>query len=68
MKFGLMFANTGPFATADGVVQVATAAEQAGFESVWTVEHVIWPEAYSSAYPYAPDGKMPGTSRSMPVT
>ena len=62
MKVGLLCANTGPFATADGVVQVATAAEQAGFESVWTVEHVIWPEAYSSAYPYAPDGKMPGTS------
>ena len=62
MKFGLMFANTGPFSTADGVVEVATAAEQAGFESIWTVEHVIWPEAYASAYPYSADGKMPGDS------
>lgn len=64
MKFGLMFANTGSYATADGVVQVATAAEQAGFESIWTVEHVIWPTAYDSTYPYSPSGKMPGDAAS----
>lgn len=64
MKFGLMFANTGPFATADGVVDLATNAERVGFESIWTVEHVIWPEAYSSQYPYSPTGKMPGDSSS----
>ena len=62
MKFGLMFANTGPFATAGGVVELARAAEAADFESLWTVEHVIWPEQYNSTYPYAPDGKMPGDS------
>lgn len=62
MKFGLMFANTGPFAGAHGVVDLATAAEASGFESLWTVEHVIWPEQYSSRYPYAPSGKMAGTS------
>ncbi len=60
MKFGLMFANTGPFATAEGMVNLATVAEDVGFESIWTVEHVIWPESYSSAYPYSPTGKMPG--------
>lgn len=60
MKFGLMFANTGPFTTAEGVVQLAEVAESAGFESIWTVEHVIWPSSYDSAYPYSDDGKMPG--------
>lgn len=60
MDVGIAFANTGPFATAAGVVELATAAEAAGFDSLWTVEHVIWPEAYSSEYPYSPDGKMPG--------
>jgi probable F420-dependent oxidoreductase len=60
MKFGLMFANTGPYATAAGAVELARAAEASGFESIWTVEHVIWPEGYSSEYPYSPTGKMPG--------
>lgn len=64
MKLGLAFANTGPFAEADGVAQMAVAAEQAGVESVWTVEHVIWPSSYDSEYPYSPSGKMPGDKTS----
>lgn len=64
MKFGLMFANTGPFAQPDGAAELAKVAEDVGFESIWTVEHVIWPESYSSAYPYSPTGKMPGDSSS----
>ncbi len=64
MKFGLMFANTGPFAQAEGMREMATAIEDAGFESVWTVEHVIWPTQYDSAYPYSPSGKMPGDASS----
>lgn len=43
---------------------VGPAAEAAGFESVWTVEHVLYPEGYESTYPYSPTGKMPGTADS----
>ena len=50
MEFGIIFANTGPFAN----------GEAAGFESLWTVEHVVVPSGYQSAYPYDPSGKMPG--------
>ena len=39
MDFGLAFANTGPFATPEGARAIAGAAEGAGFESLWTVEH-----------------------------
>lgn len=60
MKVGLAFANVGPFAEIGGLVEMAVAAEQAGVESVWTVEHVIWPSNYDSEYPYSPTGKMPG--------
>lgn len=60
MKFGIAFANTGPFADRDGAVTLARAAEAAGFESLWTVEHVIVPSGYTSTYPYSPTGKMPG--------
>jgi probable F420-dependent oxidoreductase len=59
VKFGLMFANTGPFATAKGARAIATAAEDAGFESIWTVEHVVVPVGYESQYPYDASGKMP---------
>ncbi len=62
MKFGMMFANTGPFATLEGLTELAQAAEGAGFESIWTVEHVIWPADYASSYPYDASGKMPGRS------
>ncbi len=56
-----MFANTGPFATAEGATALARAAEDAGFESVWTVEHVLVPKDYESEYPYARSGRMPGS-------
>jgi len=64
MKLALMFANTGRFGSAEGARVVGQAAEAAGFESIWTVEHVLWPEGYESQYPYAASGKMPGTSTS----
>ena len=60
MKFGVMFANTGPFVEPDAAVELAQAAEAAGCESIWTVEHVVVPAGYTSQYPYAKDGRMPG--------
>ena len=60
MDFGIMFAHTGPFATPDGATAMGRAAEDAGFESVWTVEHVVVPSGYESEYPYSSSGKMPG--------
>ncbi|MCH7669635.1 MAG: LLM class F420-dependent oxidoreductase [Acidobacteria bacterium] len=60
MKFGIILANTGPYAEPAAAINMAIAAEAAGFESVWTVEHIVWPETYASTYPYHPSGKMPG--------
>ena len=60
MKFGLMFANGGPFSEPATAVGLAQLAEEVGFESLWTVEHVCVPTGYQSAYPYSPTGKMPG--------
>jgi probable F420-dependent oxidoreductase len=62
MKFGLAFANTMGWAEGQGAVTAARAAEAAGFESMWTVEHVIFPDDYTSAYPYSPTGKMPAAA------
>lgn len=60
MKFALAFANIGPYATPDGAVQLAQDAEAGGFESLWTVEHVVVPAGYQSQYPYSDTGRMPG--------
>ncbi len=55
-----MFANTGPFSEPENAIGVARLAEEVGFESLWTVEHVVVPSGYESEYPYSADGKMPG--------
>ena len=60
MKFGLRYCNTARYANPDEAVALAQAAEAAGFESLWTVEHTIVPGGYASAYPYDPSGKMAG--------
>jgi probable F420-dependent oxidoreductase len=60
MKFGLMFANAGPWSLPQNADAMAAQAEEFGIESLWTVEHVVVPKDYESAYPYSPTGKMPG--------
>ena len=60
MEFCIAFANIGPFADTEGAVRFGRAAEEAGFESLWTVEHVVVPAGYQSAYPYDRSGRMPG--------
>jgi len=59
MKFGLMFANAGPFSVPEPLGRLAQAAEERGIESLWTIEHVVIPVGYQSPYPYSPAGKLP---------
>ncbi len=58
MKFGLFSINNGPCASPKTAASVARAAEQAGFESVWTGEHVIVPDPQVPPSPVAPDYPM----------
>ena len=57
MKFALIPVNVG-VSSVEQMIGMAQAAEKAGVESVWTFEHVIVPNDYSSKYPYSPNGKM----------
>jgi probable F420-dependent oxidoreductase len=43
MKFGLRYASLGRYADGDAAVALAQAAEAAGFDSIWTIDHVIAP-------------------------
>ncbi len=60
MQFGIMFANTGHGASAEGAKAVVEAAESGGITTAWTVEHVVVPSGYESKYPYDKSGKMAG--------
>ena len=57
MKFGLRYANIGPLSRREPAIELARFAEEAGFESIWTIEHVVIPAGYQSAYPYSDDGR-----------
>ncbi|MCP4226924.1 MAG: LLM class F420-dependent oxidoreductase, partial [Actinomycetia bacterium] len=61
MKFGIMFASTGPFASAEGAAAIATNADRCGIESIWAIEHAVIPDGYQSQYPYSASGKIPGS-------
>lgn len=57
MKFGLIPVNVGVTAPGE-IIATAQAAEAAGFESVWTFEHVMLPIDNKSRYPYNESGDL----------
>jgi len=63
MRVGIRFANVAPFDRPDAAGALARAAEAAGVESLWTVEHVVIPQSYASRYPYSSSGRMAGDER-----
>jgi probable F420-dependent oxidoreductase len=56
MKFGIFGINMGPCANPATAAAVARAAEAAGFDSVWTGEHIVLPE------PQAPPSPVPANT------
>ncbi|MDH4146982.1 MAG: LLM class F420-dependent oxidoreductase [Acidimicrobiia bacterium] len=58
MKVGVVPVNGGPFIEPGVLTSFAQLVESLGYESVWTFEHVIVPDQYSSVYPYNPSGKL----------
>ena len=60
MKIGIAFVNTMANARPEMAVEMAQAAEALGFDSLWTVEHIVVPAGYESTYPYNRRGRMDG--------
>jgi probable F420-dependent oxidoreductase len=54
VKFGLFGINIGPCARPESAARVARAAEEAGFDSVWTGEHVVLPDPQAPPSPAPP--------------
>src|ERR1700684_2186721 len=59
MKFALHFGNN-TFSDPEGARRLVRLAEAAGFDSVFAIEHVVFPDNYTTVYPYAPGGRLPG--------
>jgi probable F420-dependent oxidoreductase len=58
MRFGIFGINTGACARPETAAKVARAAEAAGFESVWTGEHVVLPDPQAPPSPARPQHPM----------
>jgi probable F420-dependent oxidoreductase len=55
MKIGLYGINIGACVDPAAAIRVARAAEEAGFDSVWTAEHVVLPDPQVPPSPAPPD-------------
>src|SRR5260221_1935148 len=66
MKFALHFGNN-TFPDFASAARLARLAEAAGFDSVLAVDHVVFPDNYTSTYPYSATGRLPvGRSGAFP--
>jgi probable F420-dependent oxidoreductase len=59
MKIGFSLPNIGPIGTAEAVTKVAQRAEALGYQSLWTIERVLYPVQPQRPYPGTPDGSLP---------
>jgi len=62
MRFGVAIGNLGGFgdpAGVDACLEVAQTAEDLGFDSVWTNDHIVVPSQIESRYPYNESGIFP---------
>ncbi len=59
MKLGFHLPQVGTVASPDAIIRVAKRAEELGYDSVWTVERVLYPVSPRSPYPATPDGSLP---------
>ena len=57
MEFGLHLPDAGFQATRDAMLAYARTAEESGYASLWSSDHIAWPDPakLTSKYPYAED-------------
>lgn len=59
MRVGFGLPNIGRVGTAEAVVKVAQHAEALAYDSLWTIERLLWPVHPQTPYPVTPDGSLP---------
>ena len=58
MKLGFALPQTGPSGP-EAITLVAKRAEELGYDSLWVVDRLLYPEQPQSPYPASPDGSLP---------
>ena len=59
IEFGVMLHTFGAGANPESFRQLATQAEDGGFDAVWVGDHITFPAEIPDTYPFSPDGKSP---------
>lgn len=68
LQLGMMAPFHDGLITSGGFLRdLAGTLEEGGVESLWTVEHVAIADGYEPLYPYSEDGRIPGSSGSVPM-
>jgi probable F420-dependent oxidoreductase len=65
MDLGVFGINMGEAATPDGMATIARAAEAAGYESLWTGEHIVLPDPQAPPSPAPPETPMVDTAATL---
>ena len=60
MRYGFYLPTRGATATPDALEAMVTRGEALGFHSVVIADHIVFPVAIQSKYPYTVDGAFPG--------
>ncbi len=58
MRLGARYPNAGPVPATIGLAEAAVRLEEAGFDSLWTSDHLGMPVQTRSTYPFSLDGEL----------
>jgi probable F420-dependent oxidoreductase len=61
MRYGFSLPVRGNLANHDGITSIAQHGERLGFVSATIADHIVFPTAVASKYPYDPSGNHPST-------
>lgn len=59
MRVGFALGNIGPIGSTENLVKIAQRAEALAYDSLWTVERLLWPVTPQTPYGARPDGSLP---------
>jgi probable F420-dependent oxidoreductase len=59
MRIGFGLPNIGPLGSPENIAQVAERGEALAYDSLWTIERLLWPVKPKTPYPVTPDGRLP---------